>query len=92
MEEATLTRSRPGPDVARARAAVSRLPLPKLALGGLSLATLIGFFAYPTYPNYDSYYSLLWGREVLHGITPSFKAFNSPTGETVTLSMFRALR
>ena len=23
----------------------------------------VGFFVYPTYPNYDSYYALLWGRE-----------------------------
>src|SRR3712207_7110831 len=31
----------------------------------LCLAFAIGFFVYPTYPNYDSYYSLLWGREIL---------------------------
>jgi hypothetical protein len=40
---------------------------------------LAGFLAYPTYPNYDSYYSLLWGREVLHGIKPSFDGYRTPT-------------
>ena len=30
-------------------------------------------------PNYDSYYSLLWGREVLHGHLPSFEAYRAPT-------------
>ena len=28
-------------------------------------ASLIGFFVFPTYPVYDSYYSLLWGRDLL---------------------------
>ena len=26
-----------------------------------------------TYPNYDSYYSLLWGREILHGHLPRLR-------------------
>ena len=30
-------------------------------------------------PNYDSYYSLLWGRELLHGIKPSFDGYRTPT-------------
>ena len=28
----------------------------------LTVAALVGFFVYPTYSNYDSLYSLLWGR------------------------------
>jgi hypothetical protein len=52
---------------------------PLLLLGALILGTLIGFIVYPTYPNYDSYYSLLWGREVLHGVKPSFDAYRAPT-------------
>jgi len=43
------------------------------------LGTLIGFVVYPTYPNYDSYYSLLWGRELLHGVKPSFDGYRTPT-------------
>ena len=37
----------------------------KAAFALLCIGSLVGFFVYPTYPNYDSYYSLLWGREVL---------------------------
>jgi hypothetical protein len=48
-------------------------------LAALFVATLVGFVVYPTFPNYDSYYSLLWGRELLHGIKPSFDGYRTPT-------------
>ena len=32
-----------------------------------------------TYPNYDSYYALVWGREIVHGHLPSFEAYRAPT-------------
>lgn len=32
-----------------------------------------------TYPNYDSYYHLVWGRELLNGALPSFEAYAAPT-------------
>src|SRR6185436_13830164 len=32
-----------------------------------------------TYPNYDSYYHLVWGRELLDGMMPSFEAYAAPT-------------
>jgi hypothetical protein len=50
-----------------------------LLLAALALGTLVGFIVYPTYPNYDSYYSLIWGRELLHGIKPSFDGYRTPT-------------
>ena len=53
--------------------------LPPIALGFLVIATIVGFFYYPTYPNYDSYYSLIWGHEVLHGHLPTFDAYRTPT-------------
>jgi hypothetical protein len=53
--------------------------LPAIALGLLIVATVVGFFYYPTYPNYDSYYSLIWGHEVLHGHLPTFDAYRAPT-------------
>ncbi len=43
------------------------------------MATVVGTLVYPTYPNYDSYYSLLWGREILHGHKPHFEGFRHPT-------------
>ena len=50
-----------------------------LAAGGLALAALAVFLLAPTYPNYDAYYHLLWGRELLHGHAPSFDAYAAPT-------------
>jgi hypothetical protein len=50
-----------------------------LGLLGVALAAVLGFALYPTFPNYDSYYSLVWGRELLHGTTPSFEAYRAPT-------------
>ena len=49
------------------------------ALIALTLAAFAGFFLYPTYSNYDSLYSLLWGRELLDGALPSFDAYRAPT-------------
>jgi len=45
----------------------------------LCLATVVGFVVFPTYPNYDSYYSLLWGREVLDATLPHLEGFRVPT-------------
>jgi hypothetical protein len=78
MESATITRPAPGPDPAAGRRN-RRWSWPALALGALALGTLVGFLIYPTYPNYDSYYSLLWGRELLHGVKPSFDGYRTPT-------------
>jgi hypothetical protein len=63
----------------RRRATLPRLPWARLGLGALVLGGLFVFVVYPTYPIYDSYYSLLWGRELLHGVTPSFDAYRAPT-------------
>ncbi|MEA2144191.1 MAG: hypothetical protein QOI64_2621, partial [Solirubrobacteraceae bacterium] len=41
---------------------------------------------YPTYPNYDSYYSLLWGRELV-GLDPlSFQAYRAPTEHPLAIA------
>lgn len=40
---------------------------------------MLGFILFPTYPNYDSIYSMLWGREILDLQTPTFEAFRAPT-------------
>src|ERR671933_716681 len=85
MASATLTRPRPGHDEAPVRRR-RPVPWPALALAGLSIATLVGFFARPTFPNYDSYYSLLWGREVLHGTLPSFDAYRAPTEHPLAIA------
>ncbi len=52
---------------------------PALLLGALILGVIAGTIVYPTYSNYDSTYSLIWGRELLHGHLPSFDAYRAPT-------------
>ena len=47
-----------------------------VVLGGV---IAVGALVFPTYANYDSTYSLLWGRELLHGHSPSFEAYRAPT-------------
>jgi hypothetical protein len=85
MASATLTRPRPGQPEAPARRR-SSVPWPALALAGLILGTAVGFVVRPTFPNYDSYYSLLWGREVLHGTLPSFDAYRAPTEHPLAIA------
>ena len=78
MEGATLTRPPRSRALARGRATDPAF-LARIAFAVLCVATAIGFFVYPTYPNYDSYYSLLWGREVLDFQSPTFEGFRVPT-------------
>ena len=87
MEAATLNRPPSGPD---ARARLVALPWPGILLGALALGVLVAFFLYPTYPNYDSYYSLIWGRELIHGQSPSFDVYRAPTEHP--LAVFLAIR
>lgn len=63
---------------------------PRVLLALLALGTLVGFFLYPTYPNYDSLYSLIWGDEILHGQLPSFEVYRAPTEHPLAL-VFGAL-
>ncbi|HXR28522.1 MAG TPA: hypothetical protein VN772_03005 [Solirubrobacteraceae bacterium] len=45
----------------------------------LCAGALIGYFAFPTYPTYDSFYALLWGRDLLHLHLPDFRVYRGPT-------------
>ena len=60
--------------------------LERIGLAGLLLAAVIGFLVYPTYPNYDSYYSLLWGRELLSFDPLSFTAYRAPTEHPLAIA------
>ena len=40
---------------------------------------IFAFFFRPTYPNYDSYYTLLWGKDLAHGNLPDYDVFRPPT-------------
>src|SRR3954464_13819 len=79
MESATLTR--PGASTGWA-ARLRAVPATGWAAAGLALVTvaaLVGYLVYPTFPNYDSYYSLLWAREALHLDALSFDGYRTPT-------------
>jgi hypothetical protein len=56
------------------------------ALVGLCVLAVIGFFTWVTYPNYDSYYSLLWGQEILSLEKPSFEAYRAPTEHPLAIA------
>src|SRR6185503_7311463 len=75
MESATLTR----PAAAARLRTVPAATWAAVGLGALAVAALIGTLVYPTYPNYDSYYSLLWAREIVHTTLPNFEGFRMPT-------------
>src|SRR3954469_8845587 len=79
MESATLTRPAQAPGrLARLRT-VPAATWAAVGLGALAVAAVVGYLVWPTYPNYDSYYSLLWARELLHLQPLSFDGFRTPT-------------
>ncbi len=85
MESATLTRRTPGPNwLARTRAAPGGWEA--IAFVALCVAALIGYFAFPTYPTYDSFYALLWGRDLLHLHLPDFNVYRAPTEHPLAIA------
>lgn len=61
------------------------------AVAALGVAALALFLLAPTYPNYDAYYHLVWGRELVHGITPTFEAYQAPTEHPLYLAICAVL-
>ena len=43
------------------------------------------WLAFPTYPAYDSLYSLLWAQEIWGGALPNFDAYRAPTEHPLLL-------
>jgi len=58
----------------------------KLALALMCLLALVGYFAFPTYPTYDSFYALLWGRDLLHLHRPDFSVYRGPTEHPLAIA------
>jgi hypothetical protein len=50
-----------------------------LIVGALALVAVAFWALVPTYPNYDAYYHLVWGREIVAGHLPTFEAYQAPT-------------
>jgi hypothetical protein len=88
LESATVQRPAPGYTGLYSR--LRSLPVSTVAPWALlaySIAALVGYFVRVTYPNYDSYYSLIWGREILHGHLPSFEAYRAPTEHPLAVAI-----
>jgi hypothetical protein len=60
-------------------------------VGALAVAAVIAWALVPTYPNYDTYYHLVWGRELFDGVKPTFTAYAAPTQHPLFLAMCAAL-
>ncbi|HEY3759015.1 MAG TPA: hypothetical protein VGL37_04600 [Solirubrobacteraceae bacterium] len=91
MESATLSPP-PAGSAPSAHAGADRFsswarPTPaKLAFALLCLLALVGYFAFPTYPTYDSFYALLWGRDLLHLHLPDFSVYRGPTEHPLAIA------
>ena len=57
-----------------------------IAFAALCVVALIGYFAFPTYPTYDSFYALLWGRDLLHLHLPDFRVYRAPTEHPLAIA------
>src|SRR3979490_2769142 len=86
MQSATLTRHRPGTiRLARLRG-VRAGTWARFGFAAMCVLALIGYFAFPTYPTYDSFYALLWGRDVLHLHLPDFRVYRGPTEHPLAIA------
>jgi hypothetical protein len=86
MHSTMLTRRRPGSIRLTRLAAVSPGAWARLGFAVLCAGALIGYFALPTYPTYDSFYALLWGRDLLHGHLPDFNVYRAPTEHPLAIA------
>jgi hypothetical protein len=86
MESATLTRFGPGSIRLGPLRAVRGATWAKIAFAAMCVGALIGYFALPTYPTYDSFYALLWGRDVLHAHLPDFRVYRGPTEHPLAIA------
>jgi hypothetical protein len=94
MPSATLTRPGAPPPASAPRgpqwlARLRALPLSTwacISFAALCIGALVGFFVFPTYPTYDSYYALIWGRDVLHLHMPNFRVYRAPTEHPLAIA------
>lgn len=59
----------------------------RLALGALVLGAVLAWALVPTYPDYDAYHHLVWGRDLLDGATPGFEDYAAPTQHPLYLAL-----
>src|SRR2546423_12574606 len=86
MESAMLTRLRPGPMWLERIRAVPPATWARIGFGVMCAGAVVGYFAFPTYPTYDSFYALLWGRDLLHLHMPDFQIYRGPTEHPLAIA------
>ncbi len=59
----------------------------RLGYAALALVAVAGWALMPTYPDYDAYHHLIWGRDLLHGSAPGFETFAAPTQHPLYLAI-----
>jgi hypothetical protein len=79
MASATLSTSRQDTTPLRRLRDLDASTWAKIGFAVLCAGALVGYLAYPTYPTYDSFYALLWGRDLLHLHLPDFRVYRGPT-------------
>jgi hypothetical protein len=86
MASATLSKLRQDSTPLQRLRAVDASTWAKLAFAALCALALFGYFAFPTYPTYDSFYALLWGRDLLHLHLPDFQVYRGPTEHPLAIA------
>jgi hypothetical protein len=86
MAGATLSKPRQDSTPLRRLRAVGASTWATIAFAVLCVGALVGYFALPTYPTYDSFYALLWGRDLLHLHLPDFKVYRGPTEHPLAIA------
>jgi hypothetical protein len=86
MESATLTRLSPGSTRLVRLRAVPASSWARVGFAAMCLGAVVGYFAFPTYPTYDSFYALLWGRDLLHLHLPDFRVYRGPTEHPLAIA------
>jgi hypothetical protein len=88
VASATLRRTPGGPGgIRRARPSSARSTTwAKVGFALLCVGAIVGYFAFPTYPTYDSFYALLWGRDLLHLHLPDFHVYRGPTEHPLAIA------
>jgi hypothetical protein len=86
MASATLSKPRQDSTPLQRMRAVDASTWAKIAFGVLCAVALFGYFAFPTYPTYDSFYALLWGRDLLHLHLPDFRVYRGPTEHPLAIA------
>jgi Dolichyl-phosphate-mannose-protein mannosyltransferase len=86
MESAMLTRPGPGTIRLGRLRALATGRWARIGFAVMCIGALIGYFAFPTYPTYDSFYALLWGRDLLHLNLPDFRVYRGPTEHPLAIA------